>query len=164
MNATATILIALLTRPRRFFAGRFQGIPAGRAGGILMLSALFFAIAGSRINTGGFSPAAGCILFVNAVGMTLMGCAISYLALAATAGRRYPFSRLWNIYSLSSGAVLLIAWVPSAFLFTEPWKWWLVAVGMIDGLGMSRARAVIVVLFTFGAMAAIVYGLLPVVA
>jgi len=163
MKSHAEIVMALLSRPARFFAGRLQEIHAGRAAGILIVSALFFAAAGSRINTGGFSATAGSILFVNAVGMAAMGSLISYLALALTAGRRYPFARLWKIYSLSSGAVLLIAWVPSAFLFTEPWKWWLITSGMINGLGMSRTRAVIVVVFTFGALVAIVYGSLPLV-
>jgi hypothetical protein len=150
----------LVTRPRIFFATRFHSITAGQASGFLILSALFSAVTGSLLNPG-TRMATGVILFANAVAMVMAGAAIGYVAMVATTGRRYPFARLWNVFSLSSGAVLLIAWVPSAFLLTEPWKWWLIATGMVNGLGMSKVRAAIVTLFTFGALVMLVYALLP---
>jgi hypothetical protein len=158
----AETLIALLTRPAMFFANRFAKVSTSQAAGILIVSGLFFAATGSLLNPASASLTTGLILFINAIGMVAMGSVIGYLALFVTADRRYPFSHLFNVFSLSSGAVLLIAWVPSAFLLTEPWKWWLIGTGMVNGLGMTKTRAVIIVLFTFSATVIVVYSLLPV--
>lgn len=157
------VLTALLMRPGIFFSTRFDGISAGQALGILTISALFFAAAGTLLTPGTASLTMGAILFINAIGMVGIAAGIGYLAVVVLAGRRYTFSRLWNVFSLSSGAVLLIAWIPSAFFLTEPWKWWLIGTGMVKGLGMSKTRAAVIVLFTFGATVMAVYSILPVV-
>lgn len=152
-------MIALLTRPGFFFAKRFDQVTTAQALGILTISGLFSAASGSLLHPGSASLTAGLILFLNALGMVAMGTAIGYLALLATTGRQYSFAHLLNVFSLCSGAVLLIAWVPSAFFLTEPWKWWLIGTGMVKGLGMTKFRAAIIVLFTFGATVMIVYSL-----
>lgn len=159
----AATLIALLTRPRDFYASRFKQITTVQAAGILTVSGLFFATAGAMLKPGSASLTLGTILFINAIGMVAVASGIGYAAMYATVGRRYPFATLFNLFSLSSGAVLLIAWVPSAFFLTEPWKWWLVGAGMVHGLGMTKARATIIVLLTFGVVVMIVYSLLPLV-
>ena len=156
-------LSALMVRPSSFFSRTFHRISATQAAGILILSSLFFAASGALIDPGGASIRMGIILFVNAVGMVGIGAVIGYLAMTASGGQRFPFSRMWNVFSLSAGAVLLIAWVPCAFIFTEPWKWCLIGTGLVKGLGMTKTRAVIIVLFTFGAMVMMVYSILPVV-
>ena len=156
-------LTALLVRPGIFYSQSFERISTTQAAGILVLSSLFFAASGTLIDPAGASMRLAMILFVNAVGMVLIGAVIGYLAMAVSGVRRCPFSRMWNIFSLSSGAVLLIAWVPCAFIFTEPWKWCLIGTGLVKGLGMTKARAVIIVLFTFGAMVMVIYSVLPVV-
>ncbi|WP_319526723.1 hypothetical protein [uncultured Desulfosarcina sp.] len=157
-------LTALMTRPSRFFATRFQEVTAVQSLIVLTISSVFFAATGSLLKPESASLTAGMILFANAVGMAILGSAACYLAIATTAPRRYAFGQLFSIFSLSSGAVLLIAWVPSAFFITEPWKWWLIGTGMVNGLGMSKTRAAITMLFTFAAMVLLVYALLPMVA
>ena len=156
-------LTALLVRPGIFYSQSFERISTTQAAGILLLSSLFFAASGTLVDPAGASMRLAMILFVNAVGMVLIGAVIGYLAMAVSGVRRCPFSRMWNIFSLSSGAVLLIAWVPCAFIFTEPWKWCLIGTGLVKGLGMTKTRAVIIVLFTFGAMVMVIYSILPVV-
>jgi len=157
-------LTALMTRPSRFFATTFQKVTAAQSLIVLTGSSIFFAATGTLLKPEGASLTTGLILFFNAVGMAIMGCTACYLAIAATARRRYAFRKLLSIFSLSSGVVLLIAWVPSSFFLTEPWKWWLIGTGMINGLGMSRARAAITVVFTFGAIVILIYALLPMAA
>ena len=98
----------------------------------------------------------GILLFVNAIGMVVIGSGIAYVALIATTGRRYAFWRLWNIFSLSASAVLILAWIPAAFFLTEPWRWWLIGTGLVRGLGLSKIRALFVVLMTFGGMATLI--------
>lgn len=154
-------LTSLLMHPVVFFSRHFEGISTPQSAGILVLSSLFFAASGTLINPGDAAFRMGIILFINAVGMATIGAGISFLATAVPGSRRCPFSRLWNLFSLCSGVVLLIAWVPGAFLLTEPWKWWLIATGLINGLGMTKVKAVIVVLFTFGVMVTMIYAILP---
>jgi hypothetical protein len=165
INAKLVIgtLTDLMVRPGIFYSQSFERISTTQAAGILVLSSLFFAASGTLIDPAGASMRLAMILFVNAVGMVLIGAVIGYLAMAVSGVRRCPFSRMWNIFSLSSGVVLLIAWVPCAFIFTEPWKWCLIGTGLVKGLGMTKARAVIIVLFTFGAMVMVIYSVLPVV-
>lgn len=165
INAKLVIgtLTDLMVRPGIFYSQSFDRISTTQATGILVLSSLFFAASGTLIDPGGASMRLAIILFVNAVGMVLIGAVVGYLAVAVSGGRRCPFSRMWNVFSLSSGAVLLIAWVPCAYIFTEPWKWCLIGTGLVKGLGMMKTRAVIIVLFTFGAMVMVIYSILPVV-
>jgi len=156
-------LTALMTRPSRFFAATFQQVTTVQSLIVLMVSSIFFTVAGSLLTPSRASLTAGVILFVNAVGMAILGSTACYLAIVTTAPRRYAFGQLVSIFSLSSGTVLLIAWVPSAFFITEPWKWWLIATGMVNGLGMSKTRTAITLLIAFAAMVLLVYALLPMV-
>ena len=157
-------LTALMTRPSRFYATTFKQVTAVQSLIVLAVSSVFFAATGSLLKPGSVSLTTGVILFVNAVGMVIVGSTACYLAIVTTARRRYAFKKLFSIFSLSSGVVLLIAWVPSSFFLTEPWKWWLIGTGMVNGLGMSKVRAASTVLFTFGAIVILVYALLPMVA
>lgn len=156
-------LTALMMRPGTFFATRFHDITWVQAAAVLTVSALFCAVMGALLAPGAGALTSGLILFVNAVGMVVLGAGIAYLAAMGTLEKACRFRHLFRLFSLSWGAVLLVAWVPSAFFFTEPWKWWLIGTGMVNGLGMSKARAAIIVLFTFGATVMVIYSLLPLV-
>jgi hypothetical protein len=156
-------LTALLIRPGTFFSTRFEQISSRQAIGILAVSGLLFSTTGTLLAPGTATLTMGAILFINAVGMVGIATGIGYLAVVAATGLRYPFAPLWNVFSLSSGAVLLLAWIPSAFIFTEPWKWWLIGTGLVNALGMTRARAVITVLLTFGATVMVIYSMIPLV-
>jgi len=149
---TAGILTALMTRPGAFFRTRFDSLTSGQALGILSVSGLFFALSGALIDPEGASLRKGAVLFVNAVGMAGLGSVVGYLAVRMLCTHRCRFTRLWKLFSLSTAPVLLIAWVPCAFIFTEPWKWWLIGTGMVSALGLSKPRAVTVVLLSFGAL------------
>ena len=157
-------LIALLTRPGVFYATRFKQVTTFQSLVILTISGIFFAVAGTLCRFDSAPLSVGLILFINAIGMAVIGSAACYLALIATASRRYSFGLLFSIFSLSSSAVFLIAWVPSAFFLTEPWKWWLIGTGMVNGLGMSKTRAAVTALLTFTAMVILIYSLLPLAA
>ncbi|WP_419663558.1 hypothetical protein Dvar_38340 [Desulfosarcina variabilis str. Montpellier] len=157
-------LIALFTRPSRFYATRFKAVTPFKALIILTASSIFFAVTGALLRPDSTLLATAIILFINAMGMVVMGSTACYLALATTARRHYAFKQLFSIFSLSSGAVLLIAWVPAAFFITEPWKWWLIGTGMVNGLGMSKSRATLTVLFTFSVLVILIWALLPMAA
>ncbi len=147
---------AVMAHPGAFFQDRFNNVTVGQALGFLSLSALCFSITATLVNPVGGLLRNGVLLFVNAIGMVVIGSAVAYVALIATTGRRYAFFRLWNIFSLSASAVLILAWIPAAFFLTEPWRWWLIGTGLVRGLGLSKIRAVFVVLLTFIGMAALI--------
>ncbi len=157
MGNYVSTVTELLTSPGRFFENRFEMVSVRQSFGILILSGLFFSTIGTIINTNSVSVRTGIVLFANAIGMATIGAVIAYVALIAVTGRRYAFSKLWSIFSLSAGAVLILAWVPAAFFLTEPWRWWLIGTGLVRGLGLSKIRAVIVVLLTFGTLVILVY-------
>lgn len=155
-------LSAMLVRPGTFFSQRFDRIATAQATGILLISSLFFAASGALIDTGGTPMRTGLILLVNALGMVGIGSVLSFLTATIFGVRQSAFSRLWSVFCLCSAAVLLIAWVPGAFMLTEPWKWWLIGIGMVKGLGMTKTGAAITVLFTFGVLVMLVYAIFPV--
>lgn len=155
-------MAALVVRPGLFFSRYFVRITTRRATLTLVAAGFFFAVAGSSIAPGGASLRRMSILFINGLGMAAIGAGISFLMATLFGICRYPFYRLWNLFALCSGAVMLLAWIPGAFMFTEPWKWWLIATGMVRGLGMKRFDAAITILFTFVALVMLVYAVLPV--
>jgi hypothetical protein len=154
---------ALLTHPGAFFGDRFETVSAAQASGVLTLSAIFFSTIGTLAGPDCASVRMGLILFVNALGMAAMGAGVAYVVLIAVIRRRVAFGRLWNLFSLSAGAVLLFAWIPAGFFFTEPWRWCLIGIGMVRGLGLSKAKAAVVVLTTFGVLMMVILTVLPMV-
>lgn len=156
-------LSALITSPGRWFAEAFPGITPRTAAGMLLLASLLHAMAGGLSGFSDGTLLRVAILMINAVGMTVLGAAIAWLAGLIGGGPRVRFSGVWMVFAVGASPTLLIAWVPFAFFFTEPWKWWLIGVGLVRGLGMTKGRAAIIVLFTFGAMVTMVLSLLPAV-
>ena len=156
-------LSALIVSPGRWFAEIFPLITLRRSSGILLFASLFYAVMGGLSASNGDTLARVLILMINAVGMTGLCAAIAWLAAMIGSGPRLGFSRIWTVFAVATSPTLLIAWVPFAFFFTEPWKWWLIGIGLVHGLGITKARAVIIVLFTFGATVMMVLSLLPVV-
>ena len=162
LAAYTRTLADLVVCPGAFFTERFNTVSVWHASGVLFLSALFSAMCLAMLSSQSAPLLTGMIGFVNGIFMTAVGCAIGYLVCLLIVGNRPSLSRLWALYSLSSGAVLLIAWVPSAFFLTEPWRWVLIGMGMVRGLKINRSRAVFIVLFTFGTTVLTVYAILAI--
>lgn len=150
-------LMDLIVRPSAFFADRFGGISAWQATGTLVFAALFSGCCLALLGIRHAPLVTGAIGVINGISMAAVGCGVGCLATALIIGAPVPLARMWAVYALSSGAVLLIAWVPSAFLFTEPWRWTLIGIGMVRGLHIRTNRAVLIVLLTFGATVLMVY-------
>ena len=140
-------LSGLIVSPRHWFCEAFPLMPPKEACGLLVVSSLIYAAAGAMpaATTGGM--VSGAILMVNALGMPVMCAAIAWLVGAAS-GQRICFARILKVFAVGSSPVLLVAWVPFSFFFTEPWKWSLIGLGMIYGLGMGKRRTVVILLAT----------------
>ena len=139
-------LSGLAMSPRRWFAESFPGVTPREAGGMLLLASLFYAAVGALPMSGTGTLVRAGILLANALGMTVLHTAMAWLVCAAVGGRRIRFASIWMVFAIGTSPTLLIAWIPFTFFFTEPWRWVLVALGMIYGLGMGKVRTILVLL------------------
>ena len=92
----------------------------------------------------------GGIFFINAVGMVLITASLGYMVMIMTLGKRATFIRFFSIYAFSSGVTLLASWLPFFLIITEPWKWWLIGIGMMKCWGFTRGQAIMVILLSLG--------------
>jgi len=154
-------LTRILGKPRKFFAELPPEPGFIKPVGFLVLSSLFFTGA-SLIGIPYAQPALmGAILLVNAVGMALIASSLGYLVVLLTMGRCQAFTRFFSIYAFASGVTLLASWIPFFFWLTEPWKWWLIAVGLVHGCGFNWKQSLMVTAFSFSLLVFIFWLLLP---
>jgi hypothetical protein len=123
-------IAGLLMSPRGFFAEteNLTGIWSPMA--FLFVSSFLFTAA-SAVSVGPDRPLwVSAVLFVNAVGMVWIAAALGWMVMVLTVNRKASFGKLFGIYAFSSGLTLLASWVPFFLVLTEPWKWWLIGVGL----------------------------------
>lgn len=132
--------------PRRWFKDVFPTVTPREAGTLLLLASLFYAAAGALpLSDSGALVRVG-VLLVNALGMTVLHAGVVWLVGVVGGGPALPFARLWTVFAIGTCPTLLIAWIPFTFFFSEPWRWVLVALGMIDGMGIGTKRTVLMLL------------------
>jgi len=154
-------LTRILGQPRRFFAGLPSQPGLKMPVGFLVVSSLFFTGVSLMVNTPNQPALMGAILFVNAVGMTLITAVLGYLVVVLTMGRCRTFTRFFSIYAFASGVTLLASWIPHFVWLTEPWKWWLIAVGLVHGCGFNWKQAMLVTTVSFSLLVFIFWLLIP---
>lgn len=89
------------------------------------------------------------VFLANAVGMVLISSVIGYLVVMLTMGRCQTFTRFFSIYAFAAGATLLASWIPYFVWLTEPWKWWLIAIGLVHGCGFNWKQSLTVTGISF---------------
>lgn len=138
-------VLRILGHPRRFFSELPQTIGMLPSFVFLVISALFFCTA-TLVNTRvhAFYITGGIYLF-NAVGMVLIMAGLGYMVMILGIGPKVAFARLFSVYALCSGVTLLISWVPYLVIFTEPWKWYLIGIGLTKGCGMKLREALLII-------------------
>jgi len=141
-------LTGVLNNPRRYFSDQAEKGEFKKPAVFLIVSSLIFTAASYIVTNPPDPLKAIAIYFVNALGMSLIATVLGYLTMVLLFGRRVPFSRLFYIFSLSSGVTLLASWVPYFIWFTEPWKWWLIGVGLVVGCGFRWYQALIIIFVT----------------
>lgn len=154
-------LTRILGQPRRFFAEFPPDQGFIKPVGFLVLSSLFFTGASLMVNVYTQPALMGAILFVNAVGMALIASTLGFLVVFLTMKRYRPFSRFFSIYAFAAGATLLASWIPNFIWLTEPWKWWLIAVGLVHGCGFNWKQAILVTTISFSLLVFIFWLLIP---
>ena len=143
-------VFGIIGHPRKFFSQLPQTSGMTQALGFLILSAVFFSTAGQlHTSLQNFLVVGGLYMF-NAVGMVFILAGLSYVVMSLSIGKKVGFTRLFSIYALCSGVTLLVSWVPHLAIFTEPWKWYLIGVGMTKGCGFKLKEVLLIMAISLG--------------
>ena len=136
-------LTRILGSPRRFFGELPEKIGFRQPLGLLLTSSLFFT--GASLTSIHERPVlmAG-ILLVNAVAMPFITSGVGFMVMTMTVGRRVTYTRLFAVYAFAAGVTLLASWIPLFVWITEPWKWMLIAIGMVKGCGLRWTQAILI--------------------
>ena len=137
-------LTRILGSPRQFFSELPENVGFGKPFGFLLISGLFFTGASLTCIHEKTVLMAG-ILLINAVGMPLIAAGIGFTAMTMTIGKRVAFTRLFAVYAFAVGVTLLASWIPLFVWLTEPWKWLLIATGMVKGCGFKWMQAFLII-------------------
>lgn len=131
--------------------------------GFLVVSSGFFA--GASLLTRQFvQPVlSGGILFINAIGMTLIAAGLGYMLMSMFFGKKVTFSRLFAVYAFSAGVTLLASWIPLFIWLTEPWKWVLIGLGLTKSCDFRWHQTVVVIGGSIGIIVLFFKSLLPLI-
>ena len=140
-------LAKLLTAPGEFFSGLHEQMSIWRPLGFLLASSLFF-IGASLTQIQQNYALKAAILFVNAVGMPFVTSVISFCAASMIMAERLRLSKLFTLYAFATGLTLLVSWIPLFVWLTEPWKWLLVAMGLVKGCGLKWSQAMLLIVLS----------------
>lgn len=135
----------LLSRPRMFFSTQSLDRRLKRPVLMLAASSAIYVVACLVSRLPDDPLAWGGILFVNALGMTLVTALLGFGVVMATRWKRVPFGPFFSIYALSNSAALLVAWIPFAGWIAELFKWWLIGTGLTRACGLRAWHAAIVI-------------------
>jgi hypothetical protein len=143
-------VFGIMGYPHKFFSRLPQTSGMTQPLGFLILSAVFFSIAGQMHTRFQDFFLVGGIYVFNAVGMVFILAGLGYIVMTLSIGKKVGFVRLFGIYALCSGVTLLVSWVPHLALLTEPWKWYLIGVGMTSGCGLKLKEALLIIAISLG--------------
>ena len=141
------IMNRMLVSPGQFFRDTLGYVDLRRALGFLILSSLFFTLAKLSLIQQDYLKLS-VINFLNSLFMPALCAGIGYALLKWFSDREIRFNRLFAVYALSSGLMMLMSWIPLFLWITEPWKWFLVGLGLVKGCGLSRRQTLLVIILS----------------
>jgi hypothetical protein len=163
MHFYVQTVFGILGRPRKFFSELPPTICTMQSLSLLVLSAVFFCAASLMSIRPHASFLMGGIYLFNAVGMVFVMAALGYLVMSLSIGKKVPFARLFSIYALCSAVTLLVSWVPYFVVFTEPWKWYLIGIGLTKGCGLKSKEAVLIIVLSLSLWILFYWALIPII-
>ena len=138
-------MVSLVKRPSRFFLGLPDDIGLRFPATTLLFSVIFSSAAGLMLVQTNRLVMFG-VLFLNGALIPFIAAGIGYLLASVIMNIRVGFPKFFAVYAFANGVVLLVSWVPALVMFTEPWKWILIGIGLVKGLGFSRFQAIFLVI------------------
>ena len=136
-------LTGILGSPGQFFGAFPEKLGFRQPFGFLLVSGLFFVGASLTYIHERQVVMAG-ILLVNAVAMPFIAAGTGFIIINMTTGKRMAFERLFAVYAYAAGVTMLASWIPLFVWITEPWKWLLIAIGMVKGCGLRWIQAILI--------------------
>lgn len=161
MPSSSNTLVQLLCTPGAFFQRCHGKCQVKHAALYLTISSVIFTAAALSLQRFANPLLNGAILFANAVGMVLILSGIGYAVMGASIGRKAPFTDFFCVYAYASGTTLLLAWVPSVVLFTEPWRWILIGIGLKRGCRLGTAAVLWIVCGSIAVVTLFFWTMLP---
>ena len=103
----------------------------------------------------------GCIYFTNSLGMPFIAAFFTFMIMAIFFKNKVSFTRCFFIYAFSTGVTIIAAGIPFFVWLTEPWKWWLVGIGIVNTLKVKTMHAVLLVSATIIVILLFFWSVLP---
>ncbi|MBU0992083.1 MAG: YIP1 family protein [Proteobacteria bacterium] len=157
-----TTLSGLLRKPGVFFRESLDQETSLRAFLFLLISGVFSTAAALLMNPDIRALLPTGILFVNAIGMSVLAAFTGYGIMVMMVGKKISFARFFNIYAFSSGVILLASWIPFLVIITEPWRWILIGTGLVKGGQMKKFQAFMIIILSITVMTLLFWSILPV--
>lgn len=156
-------LICLLKEPGSYFQTLPETIGAKKPLGFLLVSCLISTMVALATNGPSNPVMEGGIYFINGMGMAVVTAGFGFMIMTMFMKQRVTFSRFLSIYALSTGATVLVAWIPWCVWMAEPWKWWLIGTGMTRNFGFKTRHAVSLLITSMVVMVIFFSSFMPVV-
>jgi hypothetical protein len=137
-------LTGILGSPRRFFGELPEEMGFRNPFVFLLISSLFFTGASLTCIHDRHVFMAG-ILLINALAMPFITAGIAFLIMTMTMVKRANFTSLFAVFAFAAGVTMLASWIPLFVWITEPWKWLLIAIGMVKACGLRWAQAILII-------------------
>jgi hypothetical protein len=156
-------LAKVLGTPGTFFEESQKDVGFHQSVGFLVVSSVFFAVAGLTTRDFEAPWIISSIFFVNAVGMTLIAAGLGYITMTMFWGRKVTFRRFFSVYAFASGVTLLASWIPLFVFITEPWKWMMIGIGLTKTCGLKGLHSILIIVVTIGMIVLFFRSLLPII-
>ena len=154
-------ILDLLSSPRIFFTELPQDTGYKKSLIFLAISGLFWAsLRYTYFSDHSFFQA--ITLVVNALGMPFVTAAFSFMIMGLFWGKLTTYRHLFVIYAYATGVTMMISWLPATEMFTEPWRFILVAVGLVKWCSFKWMQAVTVIVLGVFILLALLASMTPV--
>ena len=156
------VLVRLLSTPGRFYRELPEPVGFRKPLGFLVISSLFYA--GASLSYVQGNPILMVfILTLNALTMPFITAILSYIIMTLTIGKAVSFERLYAVYAFAAGVTLLASWIPLFIWLTEPWRWCLMAKGLVQGCRLKWLHAMLIVGFSIFILILLVWSAIPLI-
>jgi hypothetical protein len=92
------------------------------------------------------------VFFLNAVGMTCIYSGSVFFIARHIFRLPCSFGQVFTVCVYASLGPLFISWIPGALWVSEPWKWWISAIGLSTCIPAGLGRTVMVIALALGAI------------
>jgi hypothetical protein len=134
-------ILTLLTSPRIFFTDLDKDMGYKKPMVFLAISGLFW-VSLRYVYFSDHSLFQALTLAINALGMPFLLAAFTFMIMGLFFGRLASYRHLAIIYIYATGVTMMVSWLPTTEIFTETWRFSLVAVGLVKWCSFKWIQAI----------------------